>query len=209
MKLCQTCLVEQPLENFYLDKSKKDGARSKCKNCKKLGKQRKACLNCNAKLRLNQGILSKYCSKCRHKFGYCFLCQQENKKMKSGICIECFNNSDETCCFCCHQKCKQRISVDGVCQTCYNMLRKYSLSKEEYKQLRNIKTCQICDTPVVYSVGNSPDRAIVDHCHNTNKIRGIICYKCNIIEGMIRDFNHLTKFYNKYLEWTNQTRSDF
>ena len=202
MKFCSTCLTEQPLENFYSDKSKEDGRSSKCKLCRRFKKKRKSCINCSTKLRLNKGINSKYCSKCRHKFGYCFLCQKENQKMRSGICCSCFNKSSTINCFCCNKEWKQRISIDGVCQTCYYMLKKYNLSKVTYKELRTIKTCQICDIPIIYTIGNSPNRAIVDHCHTTHRVRGIICYKCNIIEGMIRDLEHLNKFYDKYQEWT-------
>lgn len=41
-----------------------------------------------------------------------------------------------------------------------------------------------------------------DHCHNTGKLRKVLCMRCNLIMGMIRDIEHaesilkLTKEYN-------------
>jgi hypothetical protein len=203
MKRCGTCLLEKDLKDFYNDKSKKDGKASKCIDCKKTKKQANKCLECKAKIRLNQCVQSKYCSNCRVKHGYCFNCQKENQKLKYGICLNCYNNSKNITCFCCNKITKQRASVDSVCSNCYRFLRTYNLSKEKYVEILSIKKCQICEIDLDFSKGNSPNRGVIDHCHKTKKIRGMICYKCNIIEGMIRDFNHLERFYKKYKSWTN------
>ena len=48
---------------------------------------------------------------------------------------------------------------------------------------------------------NRGNAAVIDHNHDTGKIRGILCVQCNIIEGMIRDEEHLKQFYLNYKEW--------
>lgn len=50
----------------------------------------------------------------------------------------------------------------------------YGASKEEL----NAQSCKVC---------GSTRRLCIDHGHNTGKIRGILCSKCNIGLGMFDD----------------------
>lgn len=45
------------------------------------------------------------------------------------------------------------------------------LVKQDYK-------CKIC---------SSTRKLVVDHCHLTNKVRGLLCYKCNTGLGLFND----------------------
>lgn len=65
-----------------------------------------------------------------------------------------------------------------------NLLYNYGITIEEYKQLciDCDNKCQIC--------GNNCDRysyLSVDHCHITNKVRGLLCHLCNISLGGFKD----------------------
>lgn len=56
--------------------------------------------------------------------------------------------------------------------------------------------CAACRSPDAGRVSRSgkPGRFIVDHCHATGAIRGIVCHPCNAILGMIKDRSeHLSK----------------
>lgn len=62
----------------------------------------------------------------------------------------------------------------------------YNLELEEYKALVKAanKTCQTCGTP---EGDDKPSRLVVDHCHATGKVRGLICDRCNRALGLVGD----------------------
>jgi hypothetical protein len=59
--------------------------------------------------------------------------------------------------------------------------KRLNLSLEEYYQLREINSCQICGKK--RGSINLP----IDHCHTTGKIRGVLCNKCNFGLGYFDD----------------------
>jgi hypothetical protein len=69
----------------------------------------------------------------------------------------------------------------------------YGITPEEYKALRKLcsSRCMIC---------GSTDKLHVDHCHSTEKVRGLLCNNCNVGLGRFKDDK--TKLANaiRYLE---------
>lgn len=70
----------------------------------------------------------------------------------------------------------------------YKMVRKANLSKygitiEEYERIfeQQDGKCKICD-----NVANGKGRLHVDHCHDTGKVRGLLCSSCNIGLGLFK-----------------------
>ena len=43
--------------------------------------------------------------------------------------------------------------------------------------------CKICGTKTPKGKG----RFHIDHCHKTNKIRGLLCTNCNVALGLLQD----------------------
>ena len=98
---------------------------------------------------------------------------------------------------------KGRSSPDGKTATCreclnekgrrwyrnqtraYHRMSRYGLSEETYKQMLEAQgfKCALCGSL-------DPRRKqgfVVDHCHSTGKIRGLLCHPCNIALGMLGD----------------------
>jgi hypothetical protein len=63
-----------------------------------------------------------------------------------------------------------------------NWLRlKYNLTPEEYDTIFQEQEgkCAICQQPA--------DKLCVDHCHDTNRVRGLLCLSCNFALGQFKD----------------------
>ena len=59
------------------------------------------------------------------------------------------------------------------------MRRKFSLTEDQYNNLMSNTNCQICDCKLT--------KKCIDHCHSTNKIRGVLCNNCNTALGLVGD----------------------
>jgi len=62
--------------------------------------------------------------------------------------------------------------------------RKFGIGLNEYEEMivKQEGNCLICKE--VCSTGR---RLAVDHCHVTGKVRGLLCSKCNIAIGLLKD----------------------
>lgn len=72
--------------------------------------------------------------------------------------------------------------------------RKYGITLDDYEILveQQNAECQICT--------DSSKQLVVDHDHNTGKVRGLLCAKCNAGLGMFQDDSKLLIQAAKYLE---------
>ena len=62
------------------------------------------------------------------------------------------------------------------------------MQKRELRQQQNNK-CKLCQ-----QLFKNDRDCVVDHCHNTGKIRGLLCNKCNKGIGLLNeDFNLILK----------------
>jgi len=73
---------------------------------------------------------------------------------------------------------------------------KYNLSHEEWLKIWNNQNgkCAICKIAFP-----SPSDACVDHNHETGKIRGLLCIKCNAGIGYLNDDPKITSMATEYL----------
>lgn len=89
-----------------------------------------------------------------------------------------------------------------------NLKRKYGISKEQYLQMLSAQDgcCAICERPLisVFEVERPKPQAElvtrVDHDHATGKVRGLLCFSCNVGLGKFRDDKQLLLKAVRYLD---------
>lgn len=74
-------------------------------------------------------------------------------------------------------------------------LKKYGLTQEQFDAIWASQhgCCAICSVKLLdigdYETGNNrpPNSACVDHCHASDKVRGLLCIPCNLMLGYAKD----------------------
>lgn len=86
---------------------------------------------------------------------------------------------------------KKRIAAGESTHSPSQLREKYGCSPEEYKErMATSDSCEVCGS--IY-------RLQYDHCHDTMKFRGVLCWECNsgigklgdTLEGLRRALNYL------------------
>lgn len=108
----------------------------------------------------------------------------ENGQKTCGNCkitqsISCFSKVSNT-----------KDKLNSMCRTCrkfWDIKHTYNISKEEYFHFldKNNYCCCICGVHESKLATNN--QLVIDHCHKTNKFRGILCKMCNVTLGGFHD----------------------
>lgn len=107
-------------------------------------------------------------------------------KRVDDICIDCKVN-------------KKKVGYSSLCQNCHNLR-----SKKYYREVGRwsrygltgpieMTHCEIC---------NSKEDLVIDHCHDTKKVRGILCRFCNLGIGSLQENKEIIR---KALEYAERT----
>lgn len=86
------------------------------------------------------------------------------------------------------QKCRTEVAISRAKSL-------YNLTREEALDVLSKKKCDICKRKF-----NSKNILCIDHCHETNDIRGALCRNCNIGIGLMKDNVDILYSAIKYLE---------
>ena len=83
------------------------------------------------------------------------------------------------------------------CQKEKNMLRNYGITLEQYDKMLEEQDgkCKICKTETPGGRG----RFNIDHDHVTGKIRGLLCFHCNMVLGQVKDDIKILTSMTQYL----------
>ena len=76
----------------------------------------------------------------------------------------------------------------------------YGMTLEQYEEMNRAQggRCQTCGR--VPEGDKARGRLHVDHCHGTGKIRGLLCYRCNLAIGHMLDDPELALKIASYLK---------
>lgn len=80
----------------------------------------------------------------------------------------------------------------------YKLKARYNITLDEYNQMfiNQEGKCKIC----FKHQSELPTALCVDHCHTTDKVRGLLCKPCNLILGNANDTIEILKKAISYLE---------
>jgi len=82
-------------------------------------------------------------------------------------------------------------TLRGACSRCRSDTQRryhYDITAEQYTTLLVIQNnvCGICEGPP-----QSGEVLVVDHCHDTGAVRGLLCSSCNKAIGLLKDRTEL------------------
>lgn len=84
-------------------------------------------------------------------------------------------------------------------------LRPYGMTIADYEQMLAEQNgrCVICGT---VDPGHGHTAFVVDHCHDSGQVRGLLCRNCNSAIGLLQDSPHVIRAAAKYVQRTRQLR---
>ena len=134
--------------------------------------------------------MEKTCIKCnQNKPLDKFPKRKDRKDGRLGTCKTCENLR------------KKKYAYTGDQWKAYRLKKKFGMSLDDYASMleKQNHRCAICQTHIddyvsqcegsksIYAQRKSKQNFSVDHCHNTGKIRGLLCYNCNLMLGNAKD----------------------
>lgn len=134
----------------------------------------------------------KKCSKCKKEKSLTEF--SRNNSRKSGYRAEC-----KACKKLIDLAYKERLSEEQIARINRRnwLKRSYNISLEDYENLLQTQDtrCKVC----FKNVEEIGKKLVVDHCHRTGKVRGLLCDKCNVALGLLQDnLENIANLY-KYL----------
>lgn len=89
----------------------------------------------------------------------------------------------------CHRRCRNSENYNSLgwedIQRNYKYKINYGISIFEYNVIFEEQSgcCAICKT----HQSELKTKLVVDHCHETNEVRGLLCSRCNLALGIFKD----------------------
>jgi hypothetical protein len=84
-------------------------------------------------------------------------------------------------------------------QKIYKLKTRYNLTLDQYNKMLSDQNncCKVCDIKMI--------KPIVDHCHTTGKVRGLLCNSCNVSLGRLKED---TRILNKMIEYIKEHNNE-
>lgn|SRR3990167_5831592 len=82
--------------------------------------------------------------------------------------------------------------------------KKYGITIEDYRKLSLKDSCDICgQKEIAVDRNKNTKRLAIDHNHETGKVRGMLCQRCNQAIGLLREDIELIEKVKSYLNGKN------
>ena len=94
---------------------------------------------------------------------------------------------------------KTKSGFDSWCKECRSSYRSETRRGQYRSMISDDKLKDIIETVKECVICGSEEDLVVDHCHKTNTIRGMLCNHCNRGLGHFRDDPELLEFARIYL----------
>lgn len=100
----------------------------------------------------------------------------------------------------CNLYCSPRCAIEG--KTTAYLKRNYGITFKDYLSLLDKQKglCAICNGVGFKMADYHNLQLVVDHCHDTGKVRGLLCHNCNRALGLLQDSTTALESAIKYLE---------
>jgi Recombination endonuclease VII len=184
LKRCPDCGQEKPLEMFGVNRSRPDGLAHYCKDCFRARAARSY-----RQRRQNAGFVVREVVVVPDGHKFCRSCERTlpvtefsvSRRQRDGLNSQC-------------KQCK------GARQRVHRLQRIYGLSAEDVQSRIDEQggLCALCrERPAEH----------VDHDHQTGRVRGVLCFLCNVGLGQFTDRPDLLRRAIDYLETTTWQRT--
>lgn len=99
-----------------------------------------------------------------------------------------------------HLYCSQECTDEALADRYYK--RVYGILAKDYKEMHKKQNglCAICYSPGFNMKDLNEPQLVVDHCHSTGKVRGLLCHNCNRALGLFQDLVGVVENAKRYLE---------
>ena len=99
----------------------------------------------------------------------------------------------------CSQECADIALIDKYLQ------REYNINYSEYMDMLNNQEekCAICGSEGFKMQAHHKIKLVVDHCHATGRVRGMLCHNCNRGLGLFQDSVKFLQTASSYLQKTS------
>lgn len=212
LKICSLCCTPKPKDQFERRPDSRDGRRAQCKQCQSERRGSGRRQNDQGQRPINVEDGEKQCPSCfQIKPAASFRKHTRNWDGVRTACKDCQKLRDgkyrEANCELLRQKSRRyKTSRNAVLQRHRQLRSLYHMDPVEYERLFTLQNgqCAICGKPPA-----AKKRFLsVDHDHQTGRVRGLLCFHCNLALGHFQDNPAFLEKATAYLHHTVRGNPD-
>jgi predicted nucleic acid-binding Zn ribbon protein len=154
----------------------------------------------------SKGQIKRPCKQCFHEWHRGRYVPKNGADDAPRNCIWCgasYRPKGRRVSFYCSQKCKEVERKESGQQREQHLQRKYGISAADYDRILAEQSggCALCGVkPEELTQGRYRTYLHVDHCHDTGRVRGLLCPEHNLMLGRFGDSPEMFRKVLEYLE---------